>query len=67
MGNLATIVNRPQVTVRYLNFKQLCEKLGGRSRSSIYRDLEHERLPQPVKLGGRLYWVEEDVDAWLRK
>lgn len=67
MGNLATIVNRPQVIMRYLNFRQLCEKLGGRSRSSIYRDLESERLPQPVKLGGRLYWVEEDVDAWLHK
>lgn len=67
MSNLATIANRPLVTMRYLNFKQLCEKLGGRSRSSIYRDLEQERLPQPVKLGARLYWVEEDVDVWLHK
>ncbi len=53
--------------MRFISFKQLCEKLGGRSRSSIYRDLEHGRLPQPVKLGGRLYWVEDDVDAWLHK
>lgn len=38
-------------------------KLGNRSRSSIYRDLEAGRLPKPVKIGARLYWVEAEVDA----
>jgi predicted DNA-binding transcriptional regulator AlpA len=52
--------------MRYLNFRQLREKLGGRSRSSIYLDLALGRLPQPVKLGGRLYWAEEAIDAHLR-
>ena len=41
-------------------------KLGNRSRSAIYLDLEAGRLPQPMKLGGRLYWPEGDVDAHLR-
>jgi predicted DNA-binding transcriptional regulator AlpA len=52
---------------RYLTFKELRERLGGRSRSSIYNDLEAGRLPQPLKLGGRLYWPEEDLDAHLRE
>ena len=51
---------------RYLTLTELRAKLGGRSRSAIYTDLEAGRLPQPVKLGGRLYWPEGDVDAHLR-
>ena len=52
--------------MKYLNFSELRAKLGGRSRSAIYLDLAAGRLPQPVKLGGRLYWAEGDVDAHLR-
>lgn len=51
--------------MKYLNFSDLRAKLGGRSRSSIYLDLEAKRLPQPIKLGGSLYWAEEEVDAHL--
>ena len=50
----------------YLTLTELSSKLGGRSRSAIYLDLVHGRLPQPMKLGGRLYWPEEDMDAYLR-
>jgi prophage regulatory protein len=51
--------------MRYLNFSQLRAKLGGRARSSIYLDVEAGRLPPPIKLGGRLYWREDQVDALL--
>ena len=50
----------------YLTLTELRERLGGRSRSAIYLDLANGRLPQPMKLGGRLYWPEEDMDAYLR-
>lgn len=50
---------------RYLNFPELRAKLGNRSRSAIYIDLAAGRLPQPIKLGGRLYWPEGDLDAHL--
>ena len=50
----------------YLTLNELRAKLGGRSRSAIYLDLEAGRLPHPIKLGGRLYWPEGDVDAHLR-
>lgn len=52
--------------MKYLNFTQLRDKLGGRARSSIYKDVETGRLPRPIKLGGRLYWVEDRVDALLQ-
>lgn len=50
----------------YLTLTELRAKLGDRSRSAIYEDLKKGRLPQPVKLGGRLYWPEGDVEAHLR-
>jgi prophage regulatory protein len=51
---------------QYLTLGELRAKLAKRSRSSIYNDLAANRLPKPVKLGGRLYWSEDDVDAHLR-
>ena len=45
-----------------LSFKDLRRKLGGRSRSSVYRDVGLGRLPAPVKIGSRLYWNETEVE-----
>jgi prophage regulatory protein len=50
----------------YLTLNELRAKIGNRSRSAIYNDLAAGRLPQPVKLGGQLYWPEGDVEAHLR-
>ena len=52
--------------MKYLTLKELSLKLGSRSRSSIYLDVKAGRLPKPMKLGGRIYWPEDDVDAHLR-
>lgn len=52
--------------MNYLTLQQLSKKLGGRGRSTIYRDLEHGRLPKPIRLGGRIYWREQDIDALMR-
>jgi prophage regulatory protein len=49
------------------NFNQLRAVLGGRGRTTIYRDIDAGRLPQPLRLGGRLYWVEAEVDAFLEE
>lgn len=51
--------------MKYLSFNELSLKLGGRSRSTIYRDVELERLPKPIKIGGRIYWLEDRVDEAL--
>ena len=51
--------------MKYLSFSQLRQKLGGRSRSSIYRDVKAGRLPVPIKFGQNLFWVEHEVDAAL--
>ena len=51
---------------RYLTLRELRAKLGNRSRSAIYLDLEAGRLPAPIKLGGRLYWPSDEIDSHLR-
>lgn len=48
--------------MRYLNQAQLSEKLGGRSRAPTNRDVEAKILPAPIKIGGRNYWIESEVD-----
>jgi prophage regulatory protein len=50
----------------YLSFKDLQAKLGGRGRTTIYRDVDLGRLPKPIKIGSRLYWNEADIDATLQ-
>jgi predicted DNA-binding transcriptional regulator AlpA len=52
--------------MQYLTLTELRAKLGNRSRSAIYLDLAAGRLPQPIKLGGRLYWPEAELDAHLQ-
>jgi len=51
--------------MKYLSFHELREKLGGRGRTTVYRDIELGRLPKPLKLGSTLYWVEQEVDECL--
>ncbi|MGB3317284.1 MAG: transcriptional regulator [Albidovulum sp.] len=51
--------------MRYLTFNELREKLGGRGRTTIYRDIAAKRLPKPIKLGGLNYFPEQAVDDAL--
>jgi len=52
--------------MRYLTLNDVQNIIGGRSRSSIYRDVERGYLPKPIKLGSRLYWDEAQVIQKLR-
>jgi predicted DNA-binding transcriptional regulator AlpA len=51
--------------MRYLTFNQLRQKLGGRGRTTIYRDIAAKRLPHPIKIGGLNYFPEHLVDEAL--
>lgn len=51
--------------MRYLTFNELRQKLGGRGRTTIYRDIAAGRLPQPIKLGALNYFPEHLVDEAL--
>lgn len=49
--------------MQYLTLRDVQTKLGGRGRTTIYRDVELGRLPKPMKIGSRLFWAEADIDA----
>ena len=51
--------------MKYLSFEQLSRNLGGRSRTTIYRDMKLGLLPMPIKIGRRVYWNENEVEAVL--
>ena len=51
--------------MHFLTFRDLQDKLGGRGRTTIYRDIELGRLPKPIKSGSRLYWNEPELDGFL--
>lgn len=44
-----------------LTFQETSRRLGGRSLSSLYRDVKAGRLPEPVAIGGRRYFREADL------
>jgi len=52
---------------RYMTLSQVSQKLGGRSRSSLYRDIEAGRLPNPIKLGRRCYFRETEIDEAMAR
>jgi prophage regulatory protein len=56
---------------KLLNFKEVRQKLGNRSRSAIYVDVAKGRIPQPIKLGegekAKLYWYEAEIEAHLHR
>jgi predicted DNA-binding transcriptional regulator AlpA len=58
---------KPQPQRKALTVKMLREKFGGRSNSSIYRDLEAGWLPKPFKINGRVYWWEDEVESHIAK
>lgn len=38
----------------------------GRSRSSIYADIDRGEFPKPIKLGARAVgWLEKEIEAWI--
>ncbi len=51
-----------------LKFREFREQyLGGRSRNAVYGDIAAGRLPQPLKLGGNLYFDLDEVEAHLAR
>jgi predicted DNA-binding transcriptional regulator AlpA len=53
------------MTDKLLNRQETSCKLGGRSRSSLYNDVAAGRLPPPIKIGGRIYWSQAQLDAHI--
>jgi excisionase family DNA binding protein len=42
------------------------QKVIGVSRSQVYRLLDDGVLPKPAKVGRRVYFSEQELQAWVR-
>jgi predicted DNA-binding transcriptional regulator AlpA len=50
-----------------LTIRDVCEMLGGRDPSSIYRDIAAKRWPKPIKIGAGSRWIKaECLEALAR-
>ena len=52
--------------MKLLSFKEVQVILGGRSRSSIYRDIASNTIPQPYKLAGRVFWRDDEIFDFIK-
>lgn len=52
----------PQLLLRLQDVR---ERLGGMSRTWVYMAAKEGRFPKPIRLGGSVRWVAEDVDQWI--
>lgn len=49
--------------MNYISMKQLQKKRGDVGRNAVYTDVENGILPRPLKIGRRIFWIEEEVDT----
>ena len=51
---------------KLLRVREVLDRVGGVSRSTLYRWMQAGQFPRPVKLGPHVTaWRETDVDAWM--
>lgn len=63
-GTIFNTVNKASTSSKFLNFKQVSDRIGI-SRSPLYRRIREGAFPKPVKLGAMSRWVESEIDAWM--
>jgi predicted DNA-binding transcriptional regulator AlpA len=54
----------PQPCVRLLCKKQV-QKIYPASFPTIWKQIRDGKFPQPVTIGGRPYWREDEMTAWV--
>ena len=54
------------MTTRLLHLRSVIDRTS-LSRTSIYRLMADAEFPASVRLGGRVAWVESDVEKWIQE
>lgn len=52
------------MATRFLHLRSVIDRTS-LSRSTIYRLMARARFPDSVPLGGRVAWVEAEIEAWV--
>jgi prophage regulatory protein len=51
-------------SLRALTITDVMEKIGG-GRTFIYRAMQANAFPKPIRVGRRSSWIESEVEQWL--
>lgn len=52
---------------RLMSFAELQTRIGGLSRTTIWRMVRKGEFPAPRRVGGRALWSDADVTAWIEQ
>ena len=53
------------MNTRILRMREVIQRIG-LSRSTIYKLMENDEFPRPMKLGSQaIGWRDTDIDAWI--
>jgi predicted DNA-binding transcriptional regulator AlpA len=59
-------MQHPDSDLRLIPFPVLKDRLGGLSRSTIWRMVTRKDFPRPIRASaGRALWLESEIDAWI--
>lgn len=50
----------------FLKLRQVCSRIGY-GKSWLWASVKHGRFPSPIRVGGSVRWVSEDVEQWMRE
>jgi len=50
---------------KFIKMPDVLERTG-MSRSTLYRGVDENTFPQPVKVGRAAFWIEAEVESWLQ-
>jgi len=50
---------------RFIFKAELLERVGGVTYPTVWRWMRDGKFPVAVEVGGRIAWLESDIDAWM--
>jgi len=50
---------------KLLKAKEVQERCGGISRTTLHRRIKSNQIPPPVKINGQNYWLAEVIDEHI--
>ena len=53
------------MVTRMLRLPQVRERIP-MARSRVYKMMAEGKFPKPVRLGSSVFWLEDEVEEWLR-
>ncbi len=59
------IKNMAELKKKLINRRQLQEKFGGCSKTSIFRWMRNGVISRSIKIGLKNYWHESEIDAYI--